>query len=341
MAQAMMKGVVFLGGRKCEVREFPVPEPGRDEALVRIQASGVCGSDLHTYRSNQNSPEQIRGHEPCGIVESAGADVVRVKPGDRVAVPHHQGCGTCHECASGNTVFCPDNKVYGFSLPGSFAEFMVAKERNCITLPERVSYADGAFIACVGGTVFAALRRLEAEPHQSVAVFGLGPVGLSGVLVAKKMGLRAVGIDVVPERVELARQCGADEVIDARGADVAEQVRAFSRAGGVDLVLETSGSAGARSQVLPSIRRRGKIAILGVGSQDPVINPGDIHGKAATLIGSLYMPMPWAWDLARYCADRGLSFEPAVTHRFPIGEAEKALQVADEAKCGKVLLVGE
>jgi len=341
MAQTMMKGVVFLGDRKCEVREFPVPEPGRDEALVRVQASGVCGSDLHTYRSGQNSPEQIRGHEPCGVVEAVGADVLRVKPGDRVAIPHHQGCGRCPECAAGDIVFCPGHKVYGFSLPGSFAEFMVAKEWNCILLPEGVSYADGAFIACVGGTVFAALRRLDAEPYQSVAVFGLGPVGLSGVLVAKKMGLRAAGADVVPERVELARQCGADEVIGARDADVAELVRAFSGTGGVDLLLETSGSMEARRQVLPSIRRRGKIAIIGVGSQDEVINPGDIHGKAATLIGSLYMPLPWAWDLARYCADSGLSFEPAVTHRFPISEGEKALQVADEAKCGKVLLVGE
>lgn len=341
MPAETMKGVVFLGDRKCSVRDFPVPTPGPGEALIRIRASGVCGSDLHTYRSGQSDENQIRGHEPCGVIETVGPNVVRVKPGDRVAIPHHQGCGACHECASGNAVFCPSDKVYGFSLPGSFAEFMVAKERNCVSLPDDVSFADGAFIACVGGTGFAALRRLGAAAHETVAVFGLGPAGLGGVLVAKKRGLKVIGIDVVEERVELARQCGADEALHGGEVDVVERVRAFGRRGGVDHILETSGSTEGRSQILPCLRRGGKAAIIGVTSNERVINPGDIHGRAATLIGSLYMPLPWAWELAQYCADSQLTFEPAVTHRFRIEDAEAALRTADEAKCGKVLLVAE
>ena len=198
-----MKGIVLLGNRRCEVREFPQPEPGHGEVLIRILASGICGSDLHVYRGPESS-DQIRGHEPCGVVEEVGPGVVRLQPGDRVSVHHHHGCGVCANCARGETVACLyDHKVYGVGRPGSFAEYMTAGERNCIPLPASVSFVDGVFMACVGTTAYAALRRLEAVAHEIVAVFGLGPVGLSCVLIARAMGLRVIGSDVLPERVEL------------------------------------------------------------------------------------------------------------------------------------------
>ena len=125
----MMKGVVFLGNRRCEVRDFLVPEPGVGEVLIRIVATGICGSDSHVYRSHQASG-QIRGHEPCGVVEGVGQHVTRVKAGDRVSVHHHFGCGTCAFCARGEVVACPRDRVVGSSVPGSFAEFMVAPERT-------------------------------------------------------------------------------------------------------------------------------------------------------------------------------------------------------------------
>jgi len=271
-----MKGVVFLGNRGCAVREFPVAEPGRDEALIRIMATGICGSDLHVYRSDEAS-DQIRGHEPCGVVERTGRDVKSLSPGDRVSVHHHLGCGVCAFCARGEFVACPNDRVVGVAAPGSFAEFTVAPERNCILLPDAVTFVDGAFMACVGTTAYAALRRLGVMAHQALAVFGLGPVGLSVVLVGKAMGLRVIGVDVVAERVALALRCGADEAVNARGADPVAAVRAFSRipcidpGQGVDYVIETSGSADARRNILPSLRRGGRAAIVGVGSDEPVI----------------------------------------------------------------------
>ncbi len=341
-----MKGVVFLGNRRCAVREFPVPEPGVGEVLIRIKATGICGSDLHVYRSDLAS-DQIRGHEPCGVVERVGANVTNVKPGDRVSVHHHLGCGVCAFCARGEVVACPKDRVVGSAVPGSFAEFMVAPERNCIPLPDGVSFINGAFMACVGGTAFGTLRRLGAMPHETLAVFGLGPVGLSCVLMAKAMGLRVIGADVIPERVALATQCGADEAINGAEAAVVESVRAFSRVMGVhyvegcDYVIEASGSAEARSHILPSLRRGGSAAIVGVGSNEKMINPSDIHGKAATLIGSVVFPLGWSWDLARFLATSGLSFEPIVTHRYGLDDAESALATADAGRCGKVVFLPE
>jgi (R,R)-butanediol dehydrogenase / meso-butanediol dehydrogenase / diacetyl reductase len=341
-----MKGIIFHGNRRCEVREFPVPEPGDGEVLIRIMATGVCGSDLHVYRRDEAS-DQIRGHEPCGVVEKVGANVGRLKPGDRVSVHHHMGCGRCVFCAEGEVVACRNKQVVGSSVPGSFAEFMVAREHCCVPLPDSVSFIDGAFMACIGGTAFAALRRLGAKAHDTLAVFGLGPVGLSCVRVAKAMGLRVIGADILQERVELALKCGADDAINAAETDPVERVRAFSRIAGIDYIegvdhiIEASGSTAGRENILPSLRRGGNAAIVGVGSTEKVINPTDIHGKAATLIGSVVFPLGWSWDLAQFLAATGLSFEPIVTHRYPLADAEIALATADAGRCGKVVFLPE
>jgi len=339
-----MKGVTFLGDRRCEVREYPQPEPVHGEVVLKIMATGICGSDLHVYRGG-GANGQVSGHEPSGVVTQVGPGVVRLKPGDRVSVHHHQGCGVCPSCARGEVVACPSDQVYGYGRPGSFAEYMAANERNCVLLPDSVSFADGAFMACVGGTAFAALRRLGAVAHDSLAVFGLGPVGLSCVLVVKAMGLRVIGVDVLPERVALAGRCGADAALNGAEADVVAEVRAFSRvpgvgwAEGIDHVIETSGATAAREWIIPSLRREGKAAIVGVGSTEKVINPSDIHGRACTIIGSVVFPLGWSWDLAKLLAASRMSFEPAVTHRFPLERAEEALRLAEEGRCGKVLFV--
>ena len=340
-----MRGVVFTGNRTVEVREFPTPEPAPGEALLRIVATGICGSDLHVYRGDRDM-NQIGGHEPCGEVVALGPGIVNLQVGDLVSVHHHQGCGVCDMCARGETVRCRyGHQCYGVSRPGSFAEFMTAGEANCIPLPETVSREDGVFMACVGATAYAALRRLEVTAHQSLAVFGLGPVGLSAVMVGKAMGLRIVGTDIAPERLELGLRCGADVVINAADEDVPARVIDFAQVPGVDWIdgvdhiIETSGSNAARRCMIPAIARYGHIAIVGVGQDDEVINPTHIHGKACTILGSVVFPLGWSWDLARFLATSSMSFEAAITHRFSLDDAGEALRTADEGRCGKVLIV--
>jgi len=339
-----MQGVVFLGDRRCETRQFDKAQPGHGEVLIKIEASGICGSDLHVYR-DAYADDQIRGHEPAGTVESVGPGVRRVKVGDRVSVHHHEGCGVCANCARGETVACPHDKVYGVSRPGSFAEYMAAAEPNCIPIPDSAGFVDGSFMACVGTTSYAALRRLQVSAHESLAVFGLGPVGLSAVIVGKALGLRVIGMDIIDERIELAKHCGADAVVNGLADDAVQTIRAFGRIpgidwhDGIDYVIETSGSAAARECIIPSLKRLGKAAIVGVGSDDKVINPSDIHGRAVTLIGSVVFPLGWSWDFARFIAASGLSFGPAVTHRFSLDRSVEALQTADEGRCGKVVFL--
>jgi threonine dehydrogenase-like Zn-dependent dehydrogenase len=341
-----MKGVVFLGNRRCEVRNVTVDAPGHGEVRLRVMAAGICGSDLHVYRREDGSA-QVRGHEACGVVEAVGPGVLRLKLGDRVSVHHHQGCGVCYQCVRGETVACTvEHEIIGVHVSGAFGEYVVAQERNCIPLPAHASFVDGTFYACVGSTAYAALRRLGPMAHDSLAVYGLGPVGLSCLLVARAMGLRVIGIDVAPARLAAARACGAQEVIDAREQDPVPSVRAFGlvegfgRADGVDFVVETSGSVGGRENVVRSLRREGRAAFVGAGTvAEKVIDPGEILSRALTLRGSVVFPLSWMWDLARFCAASGLRFEPAVTHRFPLDDAPQAFEIADTAAGGKVVFV--
>ena len=140
-----MKGVVFLGDGKCEVREFPDPRPEAGQVVIRMKASGICGSDLWRYKM---TPARLRhsvipGHEPCGIVEAIGHGVRNVNVGGRVSVYHLLACGHCKYCLSGDLMFCPDYKAYGQDIDGSHADFLITEERNVLPLPEELSFADG------------------------------------------------------------------------------------------------------------------------------------------------------------------------------------------------------
>jgi len=345
-------GVFFTGDRGLEVRSTPMPEPGAGEVRLRVMATGICGSDLHVFRDDKPG-DHPAGHEPAGVVEQVGPGICFLKPSDRVAVHHHVAT-TGHAMAAGDYVFCPDDRIIGVHRPGSFSRWIAVPERNCVVLPESVTFEDGVFMACVGSTAYAALRRLEVQVGQTLAVFGLGPVGLSAVLLAKAMGLRVVGIDKSDARMQQARHCGADQVLAADDPDLIDRIRAFAPAvwpaqpphpqftepvAGVHHAIETSGFAAAQATLVPALRIYGKAAIVGVGHGDNVINPETLTPKANALIGSLVFPWVWMWDLAEFLVATGLRFNAAVTHRFTFEEAADAFTAADRAVAGKVILL--
>jgi D-arabinose 1-dehydrogenase-like Zn-dependent alcohol dehydrogenase len=160
-----MQGVVLPGNRQLEIRDFPVPEPGHGEVLVRMKASSLCGSDLRAiYRPIDQGvgPEAyqgvIAGHEPCGIIERVGPGVKRFQAGDRVIIYHIAGCGLCDECRKGYMIGCtrPERRSYGWQRNGGHADFLLAEERTLVALPEALSYLDGSMVACGIGTAYAA-----------------------------------------------------------------------------------------------------------------------------------------------------------------------------------------
>lgn len=336
-----MKGVYNVGDRTVEVREVPIPEPGRGEVLVKMRAAAVCGSDLHGYRRSRESMRVrgtfIAGHEPCGDVVALGPEVHSVQVGDRVVVLHRRGCGVCEYCRSGEMSYCRQVRDHGSTLDGADADYMVTGEVNCLPLPDDYSYAVGAVLACNGGTAFVGMSKVGARVGSSLAVSGLGPVGLCSVLVAKAMGAWVVGIDVSKGRLALAQQLGADAVVDAEAGDVVAEVRRLTDGRGADLAIETSGAPRAQQAMLDFLGFRSKACVVGMGGGQGIVNLTDIVRKHIILLGSQIFGMRDYFDMLEFLGRQKVDLERVVTDRFPIEKAAEAFQLADSAATGKVI----
>ncbi len=335
-----MKGVVFLGDCELAVQEFPDPHPGPGEVVVRMKTAAICGSDIFMYRlpkkHYEGRPPIIAGHEPAGVVEEIGEGVTLVQPGDRVSVYHYIGCGKCGQCLSGMWQWCRETKGLGGPTHGGDADFVLVKEQNCIKLPDELTFSDGAFMACAAGTSYSAMSKLQPNGGTSLAIIGLGPVGLAGVLMAKAMGAQVLAIGRRKIRQDLARELGADHVVDSDDPEAANALRSeFPR--GVDLVYETSGAPEAHKMMTQILKRGGKGCIVAGRGPENTINASAMIGKQLTIQGSFVLPIWMASEMAEFIARHRLPFEKAVTHRFPLEQAEEAFRLFDSGECGKVV----
>ncbi len=241
-----MLGAILPGNERVELRDFRVPEPGYGQVLVRMKASGLCGSDLRAiYRGNEDSLETytgcIAGHEPAGQVEAVGPGVRSVSPGDRVVAYHIVGCGQCRECRGGWMISCtasgPEHAAYGWTRDGGHADYLLAEERTLIRLPDELRYVDGALVACGFGTAYQAVLRADVSGRDRVVVVGLGPVGLGAVMLSAASGAEVIGVDLVPERLDLARSVGAGHTFPA-GDATAEAIRDVTDGHGAEVVID-------------------------------------------------------------------------------------------------------
>jgi threonine dehydrogenase-like Zn-dependent dehydrogenase len=346
---ATMKGVVLPGNRRLEIRAFAVPEPGHGQALVRMKASSLCGSDLRAiYRpSDQGTgPEAyqgvIAGHEPCGIVEQVGPGVTRFRPGDRVVLYHIAGCGVCPDCRAGWQISCsrPERAAYGWQRNGGHAAFVLAEERTLVALPDELTYLDGAMVACGLGTAYAACLRAAVSGRDMVLVTGLGPVGLGAAMLCRALGARVAGVDTVPERRALAAQLGVAEVVaPAEGGDVRAALREITQGQGFEVAIDCSGNAEARSLCLEMAREWGRVVYVGEGGTVSFApSPLLIH-KQLTLHGSWVCSVPQMEDLVEHLVRWGLHPEVMVTHRFTLDQAREAYEIFDGGRTGKVAIV--
>ena len=340
-----MQAVLFLGEGKIDVRECPDPVPGPDEVVIRMKASGMCGSDLNHLHgpARTGSALVIEGHEPCGVVELVG-DAVRpgeAKAGDRVMVHHYDGCRTCRYCRSGWTQYCPNARtVYGgLDGDGGHADFMKVPAHTLISLPDPLSFKTGAAISCGTGTAFGAIKRISLSADETVAIFGQGPVGLSCTMLAKAFGARVIAIDVEPARLEMARRFGADHVVDAREQDPVAAVRELTRNGeGADKSLECSANPTVRRQAVQALRRWGTACMVGVfGTIE--LDSEELIQLQKTIVGSLTFSKNQQEECALFVAERGLDVESLFTNEFRLDEAERAYELFDRRQIGKGVFI--
>jgi threonine dehydrogenase-like Zn-dependent dehydrogenase len=344
-----MRGAVFLGNRKIEIRSIPDPTPGPGEVVVQMKASGMCGSDLKFYRSPPGAAQAalglggdaepfIAGHEPCGVVAARGPGVSeREAPiGQRVMDHHYSGCGVCGHCRVGWSQLCREGiVVYGVTANGGHAEFLKVPARTLVPLPEELSFVEGAAVACGTGTAYAALRRMHLAGGSTLAVFGQGPVGLSATLLGATMGARVIAVETNAERLELATQFGADFGVDASREDSLEAIRDLTNGEGVDLALDCTGIPAARVAAVRSAKTWGTVCFVGEGNDVTLDVSRDLLRKQLTVIGSWTFSAMGQAECARFVADNRIDLESIFTHRWTLDQVDEAYRVFDTQSTGK------
>jgi alcohol dehydrogenase, propanol-preferring len=289
MTRTMKAAVVREFGRPLIIEEVPVPTPGRGQILVKIAATGVCHTDLHAANGDwpvKPKPPFIPGHEGVGHVVAVGAGVSHVKEGDRVGVPWlYTACGHCKHCLGGWETLCEEQQNTGYSVNGSFAEYVVADPTFVGRLPDNVSFVDIAPVLCAGITVYKGLKVTDTKPDDWMVISGIGGLGHMAVQYAKAMGLNVIAVDIDDAKLDLARKLGASLTINARKADPIAFVK--KEVGGAQGVLVTAVSPKAFEQALGMVGRGGTVSLTGLPPGDFPLSIFDTVLNGITVRGSI------------------------------------------------------
>jgi len=343
-----MMGAVLPGNSTVTLREFPIPEPGHGQVLIKTKSSTICGSDIraiyreHIGKGPEGYQNKIAGHEPCGQIVEEGPGLKRFKKGDRVIVYHISGCGVCYDCRRGYMISCtsPLRAAYGWQRDGGMAPYILAEEKDLVALPDELSYTDGAQVACGFGTVYEGLEKIGISGNDAVLVVGLGPVGLAALMLAKAMGAdKLIGVDVVAERLEVAQRLGlADHVLKAGPKNV-EEIRSLTNGHGVERAFDASGSDKGRLTAIQAARKWGRIALVGEGGTLGLSPSPDMIHDQKTVYGSWVTSIWLMEDLVERIVRWKIRPEELVTNRFPLEKADEAYALMAGGKCGKVAVV--
>lgn len=327
--------------------DLPVPKPGPGEVLVKIKATSICGTDHHIYiwnewSQNRIKPPMIMGHEFAGVVVELGSGCLKAKVGDYVSAETHVVCGLCLQCMLGEKHVCQNTRILGVDTDGVFAEYAVAPEEN-------LWYNDPSIppdVASIQEPLGNAVHTVMAGETRgkSFAVFGCGPIGLMSIGVAKALGGTFVAAaDLNEYRLGLARDMGADLVINSMKDDPVRAIMDATKGVGVDVILEMSGAAPVYVQMLKVVRPGGRVALLGLPSKPLTVNfSDDIVMRGVTLQGITGRRMWETWAMTRELLRSGkLDLGPIITHRLDLADFAQGMDLMTSGNSGKVILYPE
>lgn len=334
-----MKGLVIYGAGDMRYKEVPIPSLKEDEVLIRVKACGICGSDLpRALYGKAHYYPIILGHEFSGEVVATGEKVNNFKEGDRVVAAPLLPCGQCPACKMGKPAMCSFYGFLGSRQNGAMAEFIAVKEENLIKLPDEISFYEGALIEPLTVAIHG-VERFPTTPGDDVVIFGAGTIGLLVLQVLKARGLgRVFVIDVVQEKLDLARKLGADITLNANEIDV---VKYFNDNGRPKIAIETAGSSITQRQCLEVVDTLGKVVYIGTCT-DKVEFPPKVFERI--LRGELIITGSWMsysvpfpgfeWYAAiRYISEKKVKVEPLISHIFTLEEGDKAFKTLQDPNC--------
>ena len=341
-----MPSMIALVKKKPEpglsLEETPVPEIGINDVLIQVDRTGICGTDLHIYLWNEWARKTIRpplviGHEFVGTIERVGTNVKDFQPGDGVSGEGHVVCGRCRNCLAGRRHLCADSYGIGIARQGSFARYIAIPVTNVWHHDPAIPRDVQAIFDPLGNAVHTALSFNVLG--EDVLITGAGPIGLMAAAIVRHAGARHVVItDVNPYRLELALKMGVTLALDARSERIEQAQRRLGMKEGFDVGLEMAGHPQALREILDNMSHGGKIALLGIPEEEIAIDWNRVIFNGLTIKGIYGREMYESWYKATVMIQSGVDFSPVITHHFPCSEYEKAFEVIESGRCGKVIL---
>lgn len=328
-----MKAALLVAPFKLEIKEIDKPFPGDNEVLIKVKATGICGSDLHAFRGTHpfRTPPVILGHEMAGEVEKVGEKVQGIRPGDSVTVEPQTHCGRCSYCFEGKYNLCLHKRVMGTDeWQGSFAEYVVAPEDIVYKLPEGVSYEEGAFVEPLAVSVHA-VREARVRLGESVAVLGAGAIGLGILTCLREVGAtKLIVTDIENFNLKLASQLGATEVINVKENSLQEVVDKVTQGGGLDIVIIAAGEKSLVQEASKIVKKRGRIVVPAIFDELPEVDMFKIVYGERSIQGS------WAYtgkdfNIAINLIALGkVNPKPLFTHYFSLDDAKSAFDILEK-----------
>lgn len=333
-----MKAAVLESQGNIQVKEVPMPSVKADEALVEVKCIGICGSDVHYYEHGKIGRYEVKqpiilGHELAGVVVEVGESVQHIKVGDRVAVEPGVTCGRCENCKSGRYNLCPD-VVFMATPPvdGAWAEYVAVRADFLFPIPDEMSFEEGALLEPLS-VGFHAMKRAQVQPNDRVLVTGLGPIGQLAVAAARLFGVTEIyGSDVVEYRRELAKTMGITDVCDPMTESIQDKVNEWSQGKGVDVIIETSGNAGAIGASTAQVKRGGKIVLIGLPAASSIgMNINELIDGEIDVLGVFRYANTYPAAI-RALQSGDIQLEKTITHKFKLDNIQEALDMAIHQK---------
>ena len=324
------------------LERVPIPTIGINDVLIRVDRTGICGTDLHIYTwdawARKTIPvPMVVGHEFVGEIVAVGSNVHDFFIGEVVSGEGHVVCGRCRNCLAGRRHLCKDTQGVGVNRPGAFAEYLALPMTNIWHHDPRIDRDVAAIFDPLGNAVHTALSFDVLG--EDVLVTGAGPIGLMAVAVVKHAGARHVVItDVNPHRLELAKKMGATVALDVRSGKLADVMRDLGMKEGFDVGLEMSGSPAALRDMLDAMCHGGKVAMLGIPPEPSAIDWSTVIFNMLTIKGIYGREMYETWYKMTVMVESGLDITPVITHRFHYTDYEKGFAAMQSGQSGKVIL---
>ncbi len=324
------------------MEEVPVPKIGPNDVLIKINKTAICGTDIHIYNWDEWSQNTIPvpmtiGHEFAGVIEKTGSEVVGLNEGDRVSGEGHLTCGRCRNCRAGKQHLCRNTIGVGVNRTGCFAQYLGIPAVNVFKLPDNISDDIGSILDPLGNAVHTTLSyNLVGE---DVLITGAGPIGIMAVAIARHVGARFIVIsDINDYRLKLAGKMGATRVVNVAKEKLSDVLAGLGMAEGFDVGLEVSGNITAFKDMLDLMNFGGKVALLGIPPTEAAIDWTRVIFKGFFLKGIYGREMFETWYKMSSMLQSRLDISEIITHRFKIDDFEKAFEIMDSGRSGKVIL---